>query len=69
MAEPKRLHIEDVCEQLQIRPPTWRSYVARGQAPKPDGHEEPGPGGIAAPYWWQESIDTYRAGRRRGTNA
>jgi hypothetical protein len=35
-----------------IRPATWRSYVARGAAPPPDGREEIS----GTPWWYAETV-------------
>jgi len=66
-----KLHVDDVCELLQIKRDTWMSYVSRGQAPAADGFDDPmeSVNHVARPWWWSTTIDEYRAGRRRGTNA
>lgn len=33
------MNITQICEQYGIKPATWRAYVARGQAPQPQGFD------------------------------
>ena len=64
MAGKKKLTIGDVAERLGIKKVTWRSYVSRGQAPKPDGWDLPAPGTASAvPWWWEKTINEYERGR------
>jgi hypothetical protein len=42
-----------------VKPGTWRSYVARGQAPEPDGYEEVS----GTPWWWPTTIDFWLVNR------
>ena len=41
---------------------TWRAYVARGQAPKPDRRPLP-LRGHALPVWKQATLDAWKASR------
>jgi hypothetical protein len=64
MAGRKKMHAKDVCERLQISVRTWRAYVSRGQAPQPDGVDQPLPGTSSVrPWWYERTIDKYEAGR------
>lgn len=33
----------------------WRTYVQRGAAPAPDGHDEVS----GTPWWWQTTVDAW----------
>lgn len=44
---------------LDVNPSTWRAYVARGQAPAPDGHEEIS----GAPWWWRRTVEAFKRSR------
>lgn len=55
-----RLTTQGVAEHLDIKASTWRAYVARGQAPQPDGHYD-----ARTPYWLASTIDTWKASRPR----
>lgn len=48
-----------VADLLGIEPATWRAYVARGQAPGPDGRHD-----ARTPYWRRETVEAWQAGRR-----
>ena len=37
---------------------TWRAYVHRGHAPKPDGWYDK-----RTPWWWESTIDEWMANR------
>ncbi len=49
--------VRDVAELLGIEPVTFRAYVSRGQAPKPDGHID-----ARTPYWSRSTIEIWRPG-------
>lgn len=57
-----RLTTAEITAELGIKPSTWRSYVARGYAPKPDGHLD-----ARTPYWFRSTIDTHRSTQRKAT--
>jgi hypothetical protein len=38
---------------------TWRAYVARGQAPGPDGKDE----GFGRDYWLESTLKTWKDSR------
>lgn len=40
------LTVSQVAQLIGVKPATFRSYVSRGQAPKPDGHHD-----LRTPYW------------------
>jgi predicted DNA-binding transcriptional regulator AlpA len=42
-----------------VSPSTWRAYVARGQAPKPDGRDE----GFGRDYWLKSTLDAWNDSR------
>jgi hypothetical protein len=42
---------------------TWRGYVSRGYAPKPDGHHD-----ARTPWWYEATVDEWKA-RRPGAGA
>jgi len=54
---PELLDVAAVAEMLGIQPRTWTSYVARGQAPEPDGHVG------RSPWWAPATIERYRQER------
>jgi hypothetical protein len=51
----ERLTVSAVAERLGIQPSTWRAYVARGQAPKPDGWYD-----RRTPWWHASTIEAWR---------
>lgn len=53
------LTIAEAAARAGVTAATWRSYVARDQAPKPDEHDRWG-----HPMWSPETIDTWLAARR-----
>jgi hypothetical protein len=55
-----KLTTRQVGERLGIKGATWRAYVARGQAPEPDGHYD-----ARTPYWTAETVDRWKASRPR----
>ena len=50
----ERLTVAQIAERLDIKPATWRAYVAVGAAPKPDGHYDK-----RTPWWKPKTIDRY----------
>jgi hypothetical protein len=42
-------------ELAGVKPNTWRAYVARGQAPSPDGREELS----RHPYWLESTVRSW----------
>lgn len=56
----ERLTVSAVAERLGgIQPSTWRAYVARDQAPKPDGWYD-----RRTPWWYASTIDAWRGSRK-----
>ena len=58
MTNFRRLRVADIATQAGITQQTWRSYVARGLAPKPDGWYDQ-----RSPWWWESTIDGWTARR------
>jgi hypothetical protein len=58
---PKKLYVEDVSSRTGVEGTTWRAYVARGQAPHPQGRDIIN--GRAQPWWEEGVIDHWIAGR------
>ena len=55
MIEVERLTVAQVAARIGVAASTWRSYVARDQAPKPDGHYD-----ARTPWWLAEAVDAWR---------
>ena len=51
-----RLTAADVARTLDIKPSTWRAYVARSQAPAADGQIDG-----RTPYWRASTIESWRS--------
>jgi hypothetical protein len=64
MTEVERLTVAQVADRIGVAASTWRSYVARGQAPKPDGHYD-----ARTPWWLAEVVDAWRATHPRPVRA
>lgn len=63
MPEGPRLRTDEAAERAGVAPSTWRDYVARDRAPKPDGHYDE-----RSPYWFESTVDDFmqhRPGRGR----
>jgi len=56
----ERLTSAEVSTRLDVQPSTWRSWVSRDQAPKPDGAYD-----ARTPYWLASTIDEWKASRPR----
>ena len=59
----ERLTVTQAAEMAGVTPSTWRSYVAREQAPKPDGEFDK-----RTPWWWDSTVQSWvdnRPGRGR----
>jgi hypothetical protein len=57
--------------RLGIEPATWRSYVARGYAPKPDVPDKHAPANRSNPRWLTSAVDRFaehRAGQGTRTD-
>lgn len=52
----ERMLIAEIAESAGIEPATFRSYVARGFAPAPDGHFG------RTPFWLRSTIESWRGG-------
>lgn len=55
-----RLTAADVAARIGVNPATFRAYVARGQAPAPDGQIDG-----RTPYWDPATIDEWRPYRTK----
>jgi len=55
----KKLGIAQAAARLGVKPSTWRAYMAREQAPAPDGREEIS----GTPWWWDSTIDAFGKAR------
>jgi hypothetical protein len=55
-----KLTVAEAAALAGVRPATWRSYVARGQRPAPDGVADP----CGCPWWWETTIAKDVAARR-----
>jgi hypothetical protein len=53
----RKLGNADAAARVGLKPATWRAYVARGQAPEPDGREEVS----GTPWWWPTTLDAWMA--------
>lgn len=51
----KKLGIAAAAQRAGVQPSTWRSYMARGQAPEPDGREEIS----GTPWWYEATVDGF----------
>lgn len=58
-ARPVRLTAKMAAERAGVKLGTWTAYVARDQAPKPDGTCDP----CGCSWWWSSSVDDYMANR------
>ena len=47
----ERLTVAQAASLAGVRPSTWRSYVAREQAPRPDGQFDG-----RTPWWHEETV-------------
>jgi hypothetical protein len=54
-----RVTAAQAAEIVGVSDSTWRGYVARGQAPAPDGRDE-----RDRPWWHRGTVETWTAGRR-----
>lgn len=59
------LTVRELTRLLGIQPATWRKYVSRGQAPKPDFPDLGTPVNIRAPRWRLDTVRDYYQGRKR----
>jgi hypothetical protein len=55
----RRLASTAAARYLGIDPATWRAYVSRGQAPKPDGHDED----FDRDYWLESTLKAFKDNR------
>lgn len=53
-----RLTVADAAKRAAIAPSTWRAYVARQQAPAPDGQYDG-----RTPWWWSTTVERWMANR------
>lgn len=53
----QQLTVEECAERVGLRPSTFRAYVTRGLAPKPDGHVG------RTPWWAPSTIATWNRSR------
>lgn len=52
--------VKDVAARVGISTSTWRAYVNRSQAPKPDGKYDE-----RTPWWLASTVDAWSAARPR----
>ncbi|MBB4940788.1 putative DNA-binding transcriptional regulator AlpA [Streptosporangium album] len=57
--EDRKLVTKEVAELAGMKPPSWRARVARGDAPKPDGHHDQ-----RTPWWLESTVLEFIAGRK-----
>jgi hypothetical protein len=55
MTAEDRLTVAEAAELVGVAPATWRAYVARGRAPKPDGRHDK-----RTPYWFRSTVEGWR---------
>lgn len=55
----RRLASRVAADYVGLSDSTWRAYVARGQAPRPDGHDD----GFDMDYWLTSTLDKWQASR------
>lgn len=55
----ERLTVSAIAEKLDIKPSTWRSYVARGLAPAADGEFDK-----RTPWWLASTVDAWSGPRK-----
>jgi hypothetical protein len=48
---------DEAAARVGVTAASWRSYVARGDGPKPDGHLG------RTPWWKPETVDAWKASR------
>jgi hypothetical protein len=52
---PPRVGVAEAAARCQVAPATWRGYVARKQAPQPDGRD-----GQGRPWWYVTTLDAWQ---------
>jgi hypothetical protein len=57
------LTVSEIAERLDIATGTWRSYVARGYAPRPDDPDDGRPANRRSPRWLVSTVDHFAANR------
>lgn len=55
-----KLTVAQAAALTGVTPATWRSYVARGQRPAPDGKTDP----CGCPWWYETTVTRDVAARR-----
>lgn len=55
--------VAGAAELCGIQPSTWRTYVARGQAPAPDDPDESAPPERRRPRWRRTTVEGWHAQR------
>lgn len=55
--------VAEAASHCGVRPGTWRDYVARGHAPRPDDPDEDAPPNRRRPRWKADTVRTWHAGR------
>lgn len=53
----------EAAQRAGITPATWRGYVSRGYAPKPDDPDDGRPANRRSPRWLTSTVDHFRANR------
>lgn len=53
----------EAAERIGVTAGTWRGYVARGYAPKPDDPDDDRPANRRMPRWRTSTVDHFAANR------
>lgn len=61
--EPDRYGSHKAAAYVGEKPATWRAYVARGQAPQPDGFDQT----FGRNFWLKTTLDEWLATPKRTT--
>jgi predicted DNA-binding transcriptional regulator AlpA len=54
----RKLTVPEAAERAGCKPSTWRAYVNRGHAPRPDGRYD-----LRTPWWWESTVDAWKDAR------
>lgn len=61
MRPAEKWTVKQAATAIGVEPATWRAYVARNQAPEPDGHSNP----CGCPWWFKSTVMTWHQSRPR----
>ena len=61
MAPKRKLYSDDAAAAAGVSTGTWYGYRSRKVAPPPDGNDIEG--AHVRPYWWEATIQTWKANR------